>query len=657
MVSPFMAFSKGLFQGYNENRQMERQFQYDMQLNDIQLKAKIKEPAHFQIIGEDENGKMTTRNLFEMPDKATYGDASERKEEILTRFYNSTNKEMLDKLEKEDPKAYHNLLARHDNLASFWVKRNTKEASQTNGRVQYTWGDRFALSQGHALGDRFKKIALGQIPMSLDRDKIVHSYTANNGEFYDVINMQEYGPRFENDKNLLINTILNIHEKNGNNFGLGIDTIVSNYVNKYTPQYFQAHADADMYFKNIRFSNGALDQDSRLGLQEIINNPKYQMVFKDSDGSYNIENVHKFLQMGSSSVHRQDSGGPTFTTITEADDYVKSVLNFDKGLEGIQARGDATMMALDTMTQLERLYPPELQRMRLNANGELVDPETNERYNPNTDEGKKMIKERFFTGVAANVVTTLVGALSAEGAWGQISSLVTGAGLEWEGTGGEELQKSKFMDKLKDSAGNISTRAMLQEILIYQTAAALQGGTGGRTISDNDVQRISNALGNTLFSTAEMQYTRLSTLKQMMLRMYEVNQSYAKAKDIQGIKAADLLSQMLIGARLDEMSNTNVVKLITTELEKVPVPTREEIKANRTSKGLRFGNSIITREEDIVPFGYKVSEAGVVTYDKSKDLTEMQREFLNLPLKNQRGYIFGIRKWLKNNPQPDEKET
>ena len=35
----------------------------------------------------------------------------------------------------------------------------------------------------------------------------------------------------------------------------------------------------------------------------------------------------------------------------------------------------------------------------------------------------------------------------------------------------------------------------------------------------------------------------------------------------------------------------------------------------------------------------------------------MQREFLNLPLKNQRGYIFGIRKWLKNNPQPDEKET
>ena len=39
MVSPFMAFAKGVFQGYNEQRQMERQFDYDMQLRQMDLDA------------------------------------------------------------------------------------------------------------------------------------------------------------------------------------------------------------------------------------------------------------------------------------------------------------------------------------------------------------------------------------------------------------------------------------------------------------------------------------------------------------------------------------------------------------------------------------------------------------------------------------------
>jgi hypothetical protein len=661
MVSPFMAFSKGLFQGYNEQRNMERRFHYDMALNDFQLKQKIKQPAMFQIIGQDSGGKMTTHNLFEMPNKDIYATEPERQDEILTRFFNSTNDKMLDALQEKDEAGYYDLIAKGDILFNNWVKRNTKQSTQPNGKTQYTWGDTFALSANHPLGARFKKIAMGQLPMSLDRDKIVRNYRATNGEYYEAINMKEYGEAFQNDKNLLINTILDIHQDNGNNLGRGVDEIVDDYINKYKPEYFQAYAQASEHFQNVRFSNGALDQDARLGIQEIINTPKYELLFKDPDGSYNLENIHKFLRLGSSSVHRIDSGGPTYVTINSADEYIKTVMQYKNGLEDVQARGDATIMALDTLTELEQMYPPELQAMEL-RNGILVDPTgvNKETYDPNTEEGKKKLADKFFTGVTANIVTTLVGALSEEGAWGQIQSLIGSANLTF---GKNDSLKTKmratFMSRIKGPAGNISTRKMLQEILIYQVAAALQGGTGGRTISDNDVARISNALGNTLFSTPEMQYSRLSTLKRMLLRMYEVNQAYANARDVQGIKAADMLSKMLLGARLDQMNSRTMAKLITTELEQVPVKTVENVRKERTSKGMRFGNYIITSQSQLIPPGYKMTRnpngPPTITYDTDAELTDIHRDFLALEPARQRQIFNGWKVYLKKNPYLIEK--
>ena len=43
--------------------------------------------------------------------------------------------------------------------------------------------------------------------MSLDRDRVIRTYRAKNGEYYEAINMGEYGPAFQNDKNLLINML------------------------------------------------------------------------------------------------------------------------------------------------------------------------------------------------------------------------------------------------------------------------------------------------------------------------------------------------------------------------------------------------------------------------------------------------------------------
>jgi len=58
-------------------------------------------------------------------------------------------------------------------------------------------------------------------------------------------------------------------------FDLTDPTSVNSIIKKYKPEYFQAYAQASEHFQNVRFSNGALDQDARLGIQEIINTPGY----------------------------------------------------------------------------------------------------------------------------------------------------------------------------------------------------------------------------------------------------------------------------------------------------------------------------------------------------------------------------------------------
>lgn len=59
---------------------------------------------------------------------------------------------------------------------------------------------------------------------------------------------------------------------------------------------------------------------------------------------------------------------------------------------------------------------------------------------------------------------------------------------------------------------NTAKRAYLNYIIAYSVAAALQGGTGGRTISDQDVQNVLNAIQPGRFSEASQEYAVLNAL-------------------------------------------------------------------------------------------------------------------------------------------------
>ena len=96
----------------------------------------------------------------------------------------------------------------------------------------------------------------------------------------------------------------------------------------------------------------------------------------------------------------------------------------------------------------------------------------------------------------------------------------------------------------KEVIRKLAIRQYHKYMLAYQLAAAIQGGTGGRTISDQDVQNILSALNFGFFTEPELEKATLQEAKKMMTSIYEYNTAL-KSKDTKvqysAIKARELL--------------------------------------------------------------------------------------------------------------------
>jgi len=96
----------------------------------------------------------------------------------------------------------------------------------------------------------------------------------------------------------------------------------------------------------------------------------------------------------------------------------------------------------------------------------------------------------------------------------------------------------------KDVIRKLAIRQYHKYMLAYQLAAAIQGGTGGRTISDQDVQNILSALNFGFFTEANLEKATLQEARKMMTSIYEYNNALLnKDTKVQysAIKARELL--------------------------------------------------------------------------------------------------------------------
>ena len=98
----------------------------------------------------------------------------------------------------------------------------------------------------------------------------------------------------------------------------------------------------------------------------------------------------------------------------------------------------------------------------------------------------------------------------------------------------------------------LAIRQYHKYMLAYQLAAAIQGGTGGRTISDQDVENIMRSLNFGFFTPAALEVATLREARTMMERIYNYNDALL-SPDTNKVYAALKTRQFLKGQRRDAL--------------------------------------------------------------------------------------------------------
>ena len=129
------------------------------------------------------------------------------------------------------------------------------------------------------------------------------------------------------------------------------------------------------------------------------------------------------------------------------------------------------------------------------------------------------------------------------------------------GTGGspEEIQ-----DRIKMKA--FAQRNFHKYMLAYQLAAAIQGGTGGRTISDQDVENILNSFNFDIFSKPEHEIAAIDASIKMLDRLISYNaaieNSSSNGRGAYVAISADRLLSRSSGVSVTNMSSSYVASNI-----------------------------------------------------------------------------------------------
>ena len=128
-----------------------------------------------------------------------------------------------------------------------------------------------------------------------------------------------------------------------------------------------------------------------------------------------------------------------------------------------------------------------------------------------------------------------------------ISAFGVGQGSKFVESMPASMQKAYRSGKLgTEVIRKLAIRQYHKYMLAYQLAAAIQGGTGGRTISDQDVQNILESLNFGTFTEASLERATLLEAKKMMTSIYDYNNALLSkdtTEQYSAIKARQLLQE------------------------------------------------------------------------------------------------------------------
>ena len=166
----------------------------------------------------------------------------------------------------------------------------------------------------------------------------------------------------------------------------------------------------------------------------------------------------------------------------------------------------------------------------------------------------------------------------------------------------KKTQASLKTERSQEILNKLAIRQYHKYMLAYQLAAAIQGGTGGRTISDQDVENIMKSLNFGFFTTASKEQATLAAARKMLTELYEYNNallstdvltqfSAVKTRQLlMGTEKANLF-KTVAGRRLYFKNNIKTPKYSSSSTDGGKVQTEfDKNKENQVKKFIRTGD-------------------------------------------------------------------
>lgn len=524
MVSPFMAFAKGAFEGYNDIQEEKRALASEMALETH--KANIAAQGSSNMFTAQ--GAKGVQSFFTFSENPT---ENERSKDNLRLAAQAFTPEYMTALQENDPTLYRNINIGVADLMTTYKDDHIKENVKTGDQIIPFANQVVAMNEN----PYFQKMWRGIINQSqvdvndYNPNIVVEENIESNGDrsYRSIlIDEQTHGFSMQN----FAKWAVTIDKERGGSFYAGkqVDPakIVGDYTKKYravVPFYYSpATNESGQVLLNIEnkpimmseifellAAGGVVDESMIAAFESSVNNwnnnPQVKLGEKTE---INNSTVFAGLSLAAKKKHIIQLGtGDRGRVISDGATYMTDILKLD--LQDISAKVGGSRTVLRTLENMERVM-----------GGSLI------------KENSALPLSRF----AGDVTQFFAAFLGKEGT---IPKQLANIGdMVFKKTGVTTTKSAQDMltsswEDYKDQTtidGQIAAKFnFYKSMLAYQLAVAIQGGTGGRTVSDQDVDNMKNAFGDRLFQNNMIQISVLKEVKSFVQEIITSNGYYLDA--------------------------------------------------------------------------------------------------------------------------------
>ena len=524
MVSPFMAFAKGAFEGYNDIQEEKRALASEMALETH--KANIAAQGSSNMFTAQ--GAKGVQSFFTFSENPT---ENERSKDNLRLAAQAFTPEYMTALQENDPTLYRNINIGVADLMTTYKDDHIKENVKTGDQIIPFANQVVAMNEN----PYFQKMWRGIINQSqvdvndYNPNIVVEENIESNGDrsYRSIlIDEQTHGFSMQN----FAKWAVTIDKERGGSFYAGkqVDPakIVGDYTKKYravVPFYYSpATNESGQVLLNIEnkpimmseifellAAGGVVDESMIAAFESSVNNwnnnPQVKLGEKTE---INNSTVFAGLSLAAKKKHIIQLGtGDRGKVISDGATYMTDVLKLD--LQDISAKVGGSRTVLRTLENMERVM-----------GGSLI------------KENSALPLSRF----AGDVTQFFAAFLGKEGT---IPKQLSNIGdMVFKKTGvttsksAQDMLTSSWEDYQDQTTidGQIAAKFnFYKNMLAYQLAVAIQGGTGGRTVSDQDVDNMKNAFGDRLFQNNMIQISVLKEVKSFVQEIITSNGYYLDA--------------------------------------------------------------------------------------------------------------------------------